>query len=339
MRSVALSDSSVVAASRQRAKEQQRQQDIDDFVFVHAAGDEDDGDDEASYDYCDDAYSLHSAPQSFALDCRALQSFQEHFFENPPPAAAAPNDEEAPLLSFEDVLNESSTDEVEILLEGLSSIVDEPPDPAVACRELLPSTAAERLLECPFASEHSTFRPGASDEKKSTLRASSHSYGGEVCPLQQPFPKIDAGSIMYSSTGVGSDDCDVSRIPSSDEKPHYDLTVSTDSNDSVTGSCRGSRKSNKKRRKQLKLARKAATAAAAAAAISQLTLSPTRRHQTATTLPPPVSTAATTATRNKKLQRRLKKSNKKQVANIAVACATESIAAYKEERLRKSKKV
>jgi hypothetical protein len=81
----------------------------------------------------------------------------------------------------------------------------------------------------------------------------------------------------------------------------------------------GSRKSNKKRRKHSKLMRKAAAAAAAAAAISELTRNGTNS--------PGKKKAIAGGGRLTK-----------RVANIAVACAAESIAHYKAGHLVKGKK-
>lgn len=80
----------------------------------------------------------------------------------------------------------------------------------------------------------------------------------------------------------------------------------------------GSRKCNKKRRRHLKLMRKAAAAAAAAAAISEMTRSASSPGKKKT-----ISSGGRLT---------------KRVANIAVACAAESIASYKAEHLAKGKK-
>lgn len=88
-----------------------------------------------------------------------------------------------------------------------------------------------------------------------------------------------------------------------------------------------SRISNKKRRKKMKLMKKAAAAAAAAAALSEMTLSGRA-----------MSKPSKVAAPKKKSKGNPSRFQSKRVANIAVACATESISAYKDELRNKNYK-
>lgn len=90
----------------------------------------------------------------------------------------------------------------------------------------------------------------------------------------------------------------------------------------------GGRLSNKKRRKKMKLLKKAAAAASAAAALSS-------------DVPRSASTTSSNSTKSSKKQTRavpFTRYQSKRVANVAVACATETLASYKAELKSGSKK-
>mmetsp|Transcript_3676 Transcript_3676/g.5410 ORF Transcript_3676/g.5410 Transcript_3676/m.5410 type:complete len:298 (+) Transcript_3676:85-978(+) len=86
----------------------------------------------------------------------------------------------------------------------------------------------------------------------------------------------------------------------------------------------GSRLSNKKRRKKMKLMKKAAAAATAAAALAEMKVDP-----------PPAIQQNSVISRPKS-KSRSKSKRKGQRSNIAVVCATESIAQYRDEHKLKA---
>ena len=122
--------------------------------------------------------------------------------------------------------------------------------------------------------------------------------------IEQPEPSSSAGKKKGSKSSTAT------RME--DAKPH------------ATGST--SRTSNKKRRKQLKLMKKAKAAAAAARQLEEKA-----RAATATVSKPSESSSkASTMKKNKAPGAR----SSKKVANIAVACATETLASYRQELLK-----
>lgn len=291
----------------------------EDYVLVQAldacseTGDICDGD-ESSYDNCDDAYSLYSAPQSFAIDSQALQTFHDDFFD-------------PTLTSFDESLGEeNSTDEFKILLQGISSIS---PVTDLATDHLDP-----RL-------------PGLSPLSEKSLLA----LDDLLDPLWQigggAIADVDDSTTGYDEAPtIDADDEGKAELPREDrdevedafggEESAEDRALELSSIEDETAeavaedvdrkmmSSRASRRSNKKRRKQLKLAKKAAAAAAAAAAISHLAMTTTNRQPT--------------PAKNKQIQRLARKKSRKQVSSVAVSCATKSILSYKQDCYLRSKK-
>ncbi|CAB9501011.1 expressed unknown protein [Seminavis robusta] len=96
----------------------------------------------------------------------------------------------------------------------------------------------------------------------------------------------------------------------------------------------GGRMSNKKRRKKMKLMKKAAAAAMAAAALSEASSGAVVKHST-----PPSPSSSRTSSGKSSPKASSSRYNKKRVANIAVACATETLSSYKAELAGSSKKV
>lgn len=431
MKSIALTDSVVVQPQQQHHHHQQNHEhqcrEVDDFVlvdadeFIMATADGHD-DDEASYDYCDDSYSLHSAPQSLAIDSMALQSIQEqHFFENPASQQPPMLDLEANAELSSSFIDEGGEEEEvhrPIFFEGLSSIHSEQNVNVemLSCRggHLLPLYACspktnesrdeeeEKVDDAPpcFVDEEGPII-STSIVLSAALEVDEEAIVShcEISPLAPPPAtaeviiheqmknlsivgntdhrhvivnnkdllnfcpsegRSDNGSNRSSSNTDDDRSSSSSSSAASASSKKSSPQFSASSSDAATKSASDesftydnnnnnvrSRKSNKKRRKKLKLARKAATAAAATAAISShLSLSSTtnynnsnNHHHNSNNTRTSQHPGGGSEVRNKKLQRRLKNNNKKQVANIAVVCATESIANFKEECLRKSKKI
>lgn len=283
-------------------------QNEEDFVLVDVIDDASIS--HSSYDCCDDAYSLHSAPQSLAIDSNAFQTFHDEFFE-------------APLLrSFDDDLSciESSAADVEILLQGISSMMSESD-----FKRLMPEPSYAEGINYSgntwLASEGRTFGSPTS-RRMSDVQASLL-----ACDSAPPMAqRRQSGSSVSTQTTLSSSENEDEGILGASL---YNNSAGVDVRDDITCSMKnqsalsgGSRLSNKKRRKQMKLAQKAAAAAAAAAALSHLSIAATRM----------------SPARSKQIRRHIQKTNRKQVTNLAVACATESIGNYKEQCLLKSKK-
>lgn len=307
MKSVALADSSY------HEKEE-------DFVLIDVddAGEETEQFGDESYDYCDDVVSLHSASQTFALDSRALQSFQDDFFENRLDPA---------IFNVEEDLS----DEIQILLDGIAPMMtaretfshkddeDSPPDlSAVSERSLAEAEAEEESLssknlggESPNVSDVPSLDPASADDREdlestTSTQSTRSTHGGMTSDETSSQPRSTGSEAAFDD-----DDDKVQRIADA---------ISAGMMKTKSRTC------NKKRRKQLKLAKKAAAAAAAAAAFSGLS----SYHAS--------SSRNDTTPRRKSSRKQLKPS--KQITNIAVACATESLANFKQEcLLNHSKKI
>lgn len=283
----------------------------DDYVVVDA-GESELFSDEASYDYCEDAFSLQSAPQSFAIDSIALKTFQDDFFEQP---------------SFFDGYADETVDEIQILLQGISSFDELDSDkPDAAPPEL--SSVSDKSVGNDGEDDEST--EGSELDELSTSPSAVDVDDDEE---EEEAPAEDSAESTAPRDDESRNDSDLEKsqetLKRSDSLENKLLAMAEEVDDLMNGTKMG-RLTNKKRRKQRKLAKKAAAAAAAAAALSQLSLTATTISKTPT--PPRIE---------KVVRRKLRKvqATKKQVANIAVACATESIAAFREECLLNSKKV
>ena len=123
-----------------------------------------------------------------------------------------------------------------------------------------------------------------------------------------------ASTVTANQSAAEQRDDDVSKAEKLEKQYHDDLATMK-----PTGGI--SRTSNKKRRKKLKLMKKAVAAANAAQALAERSSRAASR-----------SVNPTPQKSNGGLQKKLKgnRSNKK-IANIAVACATETLSAYREE--------
>ena len=324
MKSVALSESGAHESSGV---------DNEDFILVQQPAttgsesapwalsfDNDDGvddDDDASYDRCEDAYSIYSAPQSLAIDSNALESFQPDFFSSSP--------REQSLPPFYPSFGEDG----EILLRGISAIALEATDQSDDGGRHGRTSAAAAVEPHPFEASVESSVSGPSDEEvgrsivgaRAAASSSSESSFPDAAEHQPPRVANPAPPLCGSDRLVIDDD---------DEDPSSsgtdDRTGVGSGGEGTASSTKSSRLCNKKRRKQLKLARKAAAAAAAAAALTHLGgMVATRTSNSGSNNnnnTPKLKRHATASNASK---------NRKQVANIAVACATESLARYREE--------
>lgn len=315
MKSIALNDSTIVP------------HDDDDYVLVQPTTVEGQemrlDDDEESYDHCDDVYSLHSAPQSFAIDSQALQRYQDDFFAT----------EGQSRLS-------ESTQDIQILLQGISTMVSSSNDQKNSEYQS-DGNNCERLPELSSVSERSL------EERLSPLDPAAFvvSDADSVGSLSPPdCQEHDSASIADRVPGEVALACPASSKQRTEQRDVEDThsahqqessfsmakqaTKHQEDRQDAPPKHKTSRLSNKKRRKQLKLAKRAAAAAAAAAALSTTNL-PTRTHT-----PSPARTKQ--AIRLMAQQTKTKPKTKRPANNIAVACATDTMARYRTECLQHS---
>jgi hypothetical protein len=325
MKSMALTESAVDSHSTSAGVTEEC--DAEDFILVSSSPNAESAnwevsfDDDASYDRCDDVCSLYSAPpQSLAIESNALDSFQKDFFSRGGRA---------------DAINKATTATEDFLLHdfsamGLSSggIIDLPDDDL---RDLIATFSVDDddgddidgQLPPPFETSDSSVS-GASN-----VQESDDEDGGDA--IAKLHPDAWGKAPVVNSTG-SEPDRDNNPASSDDDD---DIESILDEAMSKKVLIKPTRLCKKKRRKQLKLTKKAAAAAAAAAALSHF--------GSMVGTAPPSSTSARGGATSKgpnggKLNKRNASRSRKQIANIAVACATESYASYREECLRKSKK-
>lgn len=326
MKSVALTESAVqrIDSRSTSAGGDTTECDAEDFILVSSSPNAESAtwevsfDDDASYDRCDDVCSIFSAPQSLAIESNALDSFQKDFFSRGGADASS---------------NKSATEDFllhDLSAMGLSSggIIDLPDDDL---RELIASFSVDDdddsidgQLPPPFETSDSSVS-GASnvhdsdDDDEAIAKLHPVAWGKAPVVTTQTGSPPDHDNNPASSDDGRDDDDDLASI--------LDEAMSRKVSIKPTRLCK------KKRRKQLKLAKKAAAAAAAAAALTHF------GGMVGTT---PASARGGAAggkhPNGGKLNKRNASRSRKQIANIAVACATESYASYREECLRKSKK-
>ena len=260
-------------------------------------------DDEASYDHCEDAFSFSSLHQTLST----IPAVQDNFFE--------------PAEIGQEVIPPAAPEVCPSLL-GSSSDDYHYEDPAPDSTHLvIPrfDSDTEELGALVSPAVPNTDQAIASEK----IIPSGESTAGVEESL--PVPSVDEENAECSS--LGEKDSEDSAAPFSSSSSSMgeaasgtDDDVASSSSDKAAADYYAelpvSRVSKKKRRKQLKLAKKAAAAAAAAAALGGHLSS----MRVTTTQPP----------------KRGKKSRKK-IANIAVSCAVQSLAEYKDEVERTTK--
>jgi hypothetical protein len=295
---------------------------LNDDDICSAGGDED------SYDHCEDAFSFSSLHQTLPASS-LLPTVQDNFFDPPP------------------------GQEVEFLLPPAiplsPSLLSEVAELDLAEREDVLSCSIDVVLYEPSdleGTQEPVLSPLKTPQEDDTVQEDEENTAPAAVVMGDslgPEPSMPENPIVPEIPPITSDTPDEARFASSEEEGGCTTTSSSSSSHQVAarsddGEALGStddgedevessgsdgkwdddtvvtsRLSKKKRSKQLRLAKKAAAAAAAAAALGQFTLrSPTKR----------------------KLR---SKGRSKKVANIAVSCAVQSLADYKDEVERSSK--
>ena len=309
MKSIAFNDTSAAA-------------DEEGFVIVDTPPHEFDSpsgllleDDEESYDHCDDAFSFSSLHQTMPVSSIPMESVQDDFFEHPlgqevvPPAVPSSpsllseddDDDDPPVFAMEDspklnVIIPHIDSEVERLCALVSSLPSSP-------NSLLGAMPAD--CDDPVAELSANSIPNSNNTDDNAETTIDSYSTGVMIPSQEDKTEED-NSVTPSSSSASGDGATTTTSTTDDDKEDDVDSAGTDNNPSDHLENRSiGRVSKKKRRKQLKIARKAAAAAAAAAALGH-----------------GLSMRSTPKRKGK---------NRKKVANIAVSCAVQSIAEYKEE--------
>jgi len=322
MQSVALSDSC--------------HQHEEDFVIVDALCEEsdhvcdDDTADDESYDYCEDVYLVPSVVQSFVMtDNHALQTFhQEDFLDCPLPFNL--NNEGEGAGGIEEAAERSGVNKIQ--KQGISMWPFEEANSSDDAD--IESVAGSVVASEISASEVSTSTQGDKESSRGRFHVKKDQAEQHVSNQASDTggDNSSASSLSKSSSSAKRNGANVSSASSYNTTEHQYLCSITDG--AVTGNDQAptgddssvysstnskvSRISNKKRRKQLKLAKKAAAAAAAAATLSHMSAVTSR-------------SSPNRVSHSKKATRKLvgRVSNKKQVA-----CATQTLASYREELSR-----
>ena len=276
-----------------------------DFVMVDADEDgseymtDDDDDDDESYDYCEDACSMLSN-----------NSTSRHHHQDLTGSLVCMKDS---ILTVPDVL----------------------------MRDLDEAHAAARLVQFHDDTIEDSKVPGSSREPRSSDHYSSASSvvsmedeSSSSPPTEQMAESTCLEDSSKTNTSVEpKEPAKTKAKPAQKEiKVHtFSIGVSTKKDESTnskgTGSMSGmSRTSNKKRRKKLKMLKKAQAAANAAQQLAEKA----QEAETTETTEPGTSSKQLVQEQQKA---KLRSSNTKKVTNIAVACATETMAAYRNELL------
>jgi hypothetical protein len=220
--------------------------------------------DDDSYDYCEDFYSVVSAEEQSLSGCSEM------------------------VVEYDHNHNDSKHDDVIFTV------------PSVLLKDLDDAHAAAKLAQIPDSeqrSDASTF---------SGARSSIHDLSGM---------DVDARD---ETMGEARDSQNGADQPNHQDHDVYNLKLTT----------KLSRCSNKKRRKKLKLMKKAVAASTAALALSDRGASrPVAKSSPSPPTPPKIKSAKPTTARSTK-----------RVANIAVACATETLSSYREELAKANKR-
>jgi hypothetical protein len=340
------------------------------------------GDDEdASYDRCEDAYSIYSAPQSLAIDSNALESLRKESQGGWAESPIIPSDSQGDGGSK---TSKMMDDADEFLLRKFSALGlsysglnvvgcehhqrydpegeddddEDYDDDDDDMRDLIAACASGFVLPPAFdlvvEAEESSVSAGSPIDDGLEMEGDGKSSDDDIgltnlllFPKHQPFVPVTAGP--KATTAAEEPLMEPVLADKGDDDPPLALSgdddiIATRQKASPTRLCK------KKRRKQLKLAKKAAAAAAAAAALTHIGSmvatsrdnSSGSRHGNATSAANNASSTSykhPNTTSSKLSSKRQATKSRKQVANIAVACATASYASYREEcLLRKTKK-
>jgi hypothetical protein len=218
--------------------------------------------DDDSYDYCEDFYSVVSAEEQSLSGCSEMVVEYDH--------------------------NHNNTKHDDVIFTV----------PSVLLKDLDDAHAAAKLAQIPDSeqrSDASTF---------SGARSSIHDLS---------MMDVDARDETFEEAGDSKNGAD-----QPNQQDHvYDLKITTNL----------SRCSNKKRRKKLRLMKKAVAASTAALALSDRVTRPVTKSSPSPPTPPKLKNAKPTTARSSK-----------RVANMAVACATETLSSYREELAKANKR-
>jgi hypothetical protein len=290
--------------------------DVFDFVLIEtdegSSGENhrmEDGNDDDSYDYCEDAFSVLSCEEdsydSDFIDMReSILSVADILMKDLDEAHAA-----AKLVKFDEELGPRDVEE---------RVISSSPS-----RKSDQYSTASSVVSMEGDDDIEDSLPSKEKQDSSLLFSTNSKHHGMLQKMETPLVRC-------------SDDEKLSSIESTKkmngEQPHRYTSAGDDGPWANTkeGNSSTSRTSNKKRRKKLKLLKKAQAAASAA-----MKLEENKRPGTTT-----VATTLTSSSKNSKAliqqsqaNQKVKSRTSKKVGNIAVACATETIAAYRKELL------
>ena len=257
-------------------------------------------DDDDSYDYCDDVVSMLSVEQPSSLSvCSDLPSIDPTAF-GIEPTKEMKSERRPRLISFG-----NDEDEARIRSERFQSSI-ETLDEEMGSQEHGFDSTGTSIVDSTEDSDETPERETLaesteeSDEQSETEALAESTAESDDRTETETAGPPPSGSTATSMAGATKESL----------KAHKETAAPPPIK---------SRLSNKKRRKKMKLLKKATAAAAAAAALSEMTA----------LVPSPVPTGPTTPRRKTKAS--------KKASNVAVACATETMEAFRQELGSKKK--
>jgi hypothetical protein len=294
---------------------------IDSFDFVLIEADDgifremnkrEDGADDDSYDYCVDAFSMHSCGEDSEdktlIDMRdSVLSVPDTIMNNLDDAHAA-----AKLVKFDE---------------------DEAPSGPLGGEESFISTLPTKKSD-PYSSSSSVVSMEEEDGEDSSPKKHGRDSSSAFLATKYYDKLEEMGNPLRFSvdaTVASTESHPETNGENDHEQCAGDVDPSTSTNE---GKHSTNRISNKKRRKKLKMLKKAQAAASAAKKLSE-----NKRHGTTTISSQSKSSSKKCKTpiqQQSEATQKAKPRTSKKIGNIAVACAKETIAAYREELLLRS---
>lgn len=157
------------------------------------------------------------------------------------------------------------------------------------------------------------------------LRTRSGKFESSIEPLDEQMTEVEETSESVATPVAAEPEPESPTDAKMSEAEERIEAIAEKAIQDMTPAISTSRLSNKKRRKKMKLMKRAAAAAAAAAALSEMTAY--------------VPTAPTMPSSPSRSRRKAKSSSRsKKASSVAVACATESMEAYRQELANNNKK-
>lgn len=311
-----------------------------DFVFIEndlegQVTDDEESYDDNSYDYCEDACCMLSQnnddDDENGDDCYSLSEVTEDGTSSSPVTGLRDSVLTVPSVLMKDL------DEAHEAAK-LTRIAD--PEDAVDL-EISPAGDNEETSEKQESHSSESENSSSNNDNDFIANDDPSSLVVSTAPtLEKPVNVVDksptARTIIIWSPGQNGNDASAnkstpclvfSKVPEKDTTKK-DKQPSTEENKKKNTSIAMSRTSNKKRRKQLKLLKKKQAASAATERIEQQTKLKK------------LSTSSQGKSCNKFLKKQLTPSRcgSKKVANIAVSCAIETMASYRDELSRQQEK-